>query len=123
MQIKHDTDLEEVMADPKKFGLPTFEEWKKNPDLLKNQLSVFDSVDNGPQKLLKTQLRRIRYQWRGYYFDKIEHVERAIHSDGVDVNELDYQPEVIPQGGGKLDLLVRIVKKGRKDAASLIEKP
>lgn len=118
MDINQDTTLDEVIADPKKFGLPTFEEFKKNPKLLKIRTDLFDSIDNGPQRLLKNHIQKIRYQWKGYYFDKLEQVATAIENDGYDPKDLDYQPELIPQGGGKCNVVVRIVRKdaGSKDA-------
>jgi len=123
MRIDQNTTLEEIVADPKKFGLPTYEEYLKNPNLMPKNLSAFDSVDNGPQRLLKQHIQRVRYLWKGYYFDKLEQVEKAITSDGHNPLDLDYQPELIPQGGGKCDVLVRFVVKGQesKDAARTLK--
>lgn len=101
--------FDEVMADPGAYGLPTFDQFAKNPDLLiERDDARFAEVDRGSRSLDRHVVRHI-YEIEGYRCKSLEEVERVAKAQGIPLRELDYKPEVIPQGGGKCDLLVKFV--------------
>lgn len=92
-------------------GVPTFEEFCKSPDKYRTREDEkFGLADKGSSNLNR-HVQRHRYEIEGYSCKNLEEVERVARAQGIPIEALDYQPEVIPQGGGKCDLLVKFVPK------------
>lgn len=107
--------MEDIVADPTKYGAPTFEEFRRSPErFLGRQDQILSSADKG-SKFLNNVQRHI-YEIEGYRCKTIEEVERVAASQGIPLRELDYRPELIPQGGGRADILVKFVSKTTRDA-------
>lgn len=101
--------FDELMADPAAYGLPTFDQFAKNPNLfIDRDDERFIEVDRGSKNLDRHVQRHI-YEIEGYRCGTLEEVERIANAQGIPLRELDYRPQVIPQGGGKCDLLVKFV--------------
>lgn len=67
-------------------------------------------VDKGSQ-ILGRHVQRHVYEIEGFRCKSLEEVERVAKNQGIPLKALDYKPEIIPQGGGKCDILVKFVPK------------
>lgn len=106
--------FDEIMANPEAYGLPSFDQFAKNPNLLvERDDERFTEVDRGSRNLDRHVQRHI-YEIEGYRCKSLEEVERIANAQGIPLRELDYRPEVIPQGGGKCDLLVKFVSGAQR---------
>ena len=109
-----DANLEDVMEDPKSFGLPSFDEFVKNPEtLLGRDDERLQEVDRGSNNLNKVVRRQI-YEIEGYRCKTLEEVERVAKNMGINLREMDYQPQVEPNTSGKFDIKVRFVSKAQR---------
>lgn len=111
-----DAAFEDLVQNPNKFGLPTFEEFKNNREKwLGKRDDSFDQVDKG-SKNLSRMVKKQKYEIAGRKCKSLEEVERVAHCElGIDIDKLDYRPELIPQGGGTCDVLVKFVSKEERE--------
>lgn len=105
-----EADMEDIKANPAKYGAPTFEEFKRNPEKWTGRHDdLLSSADKGSQ-ILKGVQKHI-YEIEGYRCSTLEEVEKIAASQGIPIRSLDYRPELIPLGGGKANILVKFVSK------------
>lgn len=110
-QIKDTTSLDELYDDPTAFGLPTFDEFRKNPDkYMGREDDRLAEVDYGSRNLGKHVQRHV-YEIEGYRCKSLEEVERIAKSQGIELKELDYVPVVTPLGGGQCDLKITFMRR------------
>lgn len=118
-QIGSDTTLDELLENPTAYGLPTFDQFAKNQEkYLGRDDDRFAEAEAGSRNLEKHVQRHI-YEIEGYRCKTLEEVERIAQSQGIKLRELDYQPQVVPLGGGKCDLLVKFVSKDTRERRKL----
>lgn len=110
-----DAQMDDIMSDPSKYGAPTFEEFRSNPEKwLGRDDDKFVSADKGSQVL--SNVRKHIYEIEGYRCKTLEEVEKIAASQGIPLRSLDYRPELIPLGGGQADILVKFVSKDGREA-------
>jgi hypothetical protein len=110
-RISEAKDADELFDDPTAFGLPTIEEFIKNQDKwVGRDDDGFSQVDKGGD-LINKYTQRHRYEIEGYSCKTLEEVEKVARSQGINIKDLDYRPQVMPQGAGKCDLLIKFVSK------------
>lgn len=103
-----DIQLEDMLNNPKAYGLPTYEEFAANPEKWrKARESVFEMVDIGSTNGLKNYVVKHEYEILGYKCKTLEEVQRIADNEGLEVSKLEIKPEILPQGGGKCNILVR----------------
>jgi hypothetical protein len=92
--------VNDIYENPKSFGMPTFEEFKKNPERWtgRSDASLAEVSEGGLE--VKSKYRKQTYEIEGYRCKTLEEVERIALSQGIKLKELDYRPQMIPQGGG-----------------------
>lgn len=107
--------LEEIQNNPGKFGAPTFEEFKRNRSkYLGKKDDTFGIIDHGSRNLRRAVNKHI-YEIEGYQCKTLEEVERVAKEQlGLDINDLDYRPDIIPQGGGRCDIKVKFISKAER---------
>lgn len=111
--------FDEVMAEPESYGLPTFDQFVKNAEKYNGRDDDrFAEADKGSTHL-KGHVQRHIYEIEGYRCRSLEEVERVAKSQGINIRELDYRPQVVPQGGGKCDLLVKFISKDQREKRKL----
>lgn len=111
-------DVNDILADPHQFGMPTFDEFKKNPEKwLGRDDELLSSADVGCDRI-KNVVKRHIYEIEGYRTRKLEEVERIAESQGIPLKQLDYRPQIIPLGGGYCDILVKFVSKRERQKRS-----
>lgn len=93
-----DTDLADVSKNPKKYGLPTFEEFAKNPDKyrLKKEYAL-DAIDKGTSLFRNVSHHVYKIKTKsGMIYDCGESLEKAQYiakQEGFDLTELKCCPE------------------------------
>lgn len=109
----HDATAEDVMANPHKFGMPTFQEFKKSRgSWKKSKDNWFGAIEKGSE-LLGRMVKRHVYFLRGYEFKNLEGVETAAINMGLDPWKLIPRPQVINIGGGWCELHVTLEEPNR----------
>lgn len=109
--------LDDLIANPHKFGCPTFEEFV----LMRDQLVPRDdeamiSLTDGP-KMYRRDLNTIKFQVNGFDM-KPEQVEKALGDHGYTLADIDLENrdsklkkeiQMEPLGGGKYDVVVNFL--------------
>ena len=114
-KITADTQLDDIYDDPTAFGLPTFDEFRRNSEkYLGRDDDRLAEVSRGSTQLDKHVQKHI-YEIEGYRCKSLEEVERIALSQGIQLRELDYVPVVTPTSAGKCD--VKVTFKRRNEIA------
>lgn len=110
------TTIDEVLSDPTKFGAPTFKEFVRDYDKHKKNAKrdSFGAIDKGSQVLGKL-VQKHEFEIEGHRCSSLERVEQIAKDYGWDLHELDYRPEIIPQGGGKHNILIKFISKVERE--------
>lgn len=107
-------DLDQLQSNPNSYGVPTFEEFSKNPSKYRaSDEESLNQVDKGSTIFHKGV--KYRYEIEGYRCKSLEEVERISKEQGIPLKDLDYRPEIIPQGGGRAEFLVKFMSKNQRD--------
>lgn len=102
---------DEIDADPASVGMPTFDEFKKNPDIIRGkQDEVFASAEKGGE-IANAFTKKHIYEIAGYRVKSLAEVEKIATDRGIPLRELDYRAVCIPCGAGKADVLVKFMSK------------
>ncbi len=109
--IWKDATLQDLLADPKKFGAPTFGEYKSDP--YKYQVNWAAVADNGSRNL-GGQVKQT-YKLFGYEVKKIEYAEKIAKDHGHDLRNMTIHPQIINEGGQKYNVVVEFRPKGLID--------
>lgn len=108
--------LEDIAANPEKFGLPTFDEFCKNPD--KYRIRDDDTlicVEDGVN-VLRRDVRKQIYHILGYKVDTLEKVEQVAKDHGWNMSQMDIKPNLERVTAGKYDIHVHFVVRGNEKA-------
>lgn len=106
--------VDDILADPSRYGFPTFDEFKRNPELLNGRDDeILASADAGSQWI--KDVKRHVYEIEGYRCKTLEQVEEIAARQGIPLRELDYRPVMTQAGAGKYDIIVRFVRKSMID--------
>lgn len=114
-----DVSLDDVYADPTKFGLPTFDEFVKKPELLLGRDDeAFSEVEKGSTNLNRLVNKHV-YEIEGYKCKTLDEVEKVAKSMGINIRELDYRPQIVPNTSGKYSIKVTFVSKKEREKRKL----
>lgn len=111
MSSKHvfaDATLSDIVANPKKYGAPTFEEYSRDPSAYRMDWAAV--ADNGSRLLSKNQVKQ-KYKIFGYVVDTIEEADVIASDKGFVLSEMTIHPELRDQGGQKYDVEVEFRPK------------
>lgn len=101
-------EIGELASNPKKFGLPTIEEFAKNPEKYKNMATadeLLSQIDKGSMTLNRHVVAH-EYYVGPYKCDSLEHAERVMRDSNIVLNTKSMKPEVIDIGAGKCKIRV-----------------
>lgn len=113
------TTMEDLMANPTKYGVPTFAEYKKNRDKWNPGGREDESMivlTDGPQKFRK-DLLKIKLKINGHEMPP-EKIEVELKNHGYTLADIDLENrnsrlrkdiQMHPQGGGKYDVVVNFL--------------
>lgn len=111
MGFNESTTMDDVLENPTRYGVPTPEEFRKNPEKwLGREDEKFALCDKG-SSLLSRVVKRHVFEIEGYRCKTLEEVEKVALGQGIPLKDLDYEPELIPCGAGKYDVVVKFVSK------------
>lgn len=97
--------------DPTKLGMPSFDEFAKNPEkYMGREDDRLSEADVGASQV-KHLVKRHIYEIEGYRCKTLEEVERVARNQGIPIRELDYRPSMVQAGAGKYDIIVKFVPK------------
>jgi len=110
--------LEDLLNNPARFGLPTFEEFCLNPDrYFAKETDILDCVDESGHILRKSNLIKGQvYELEGYRCDSLEKVQDLATEMGIKLSELDMKPDLQKDLAGKYLIHIKFTRK-RKDHA------
>jgi hypothetical protein len=106
-------EVDDLIDNPGKYGLPTFQEFAKNPAKWKQGVEeLFEIVDRG-----STQLNRliIKHEYRilGYKCKTLEEVQRIMNAEGVSLNDCEIKGDLKEESAGKFKVVVDFVPKNK----------
>lgn len=114
-RINRETTIEDLQANPKAYGLPTFQEFAKSRDkYMGRDDDAMVSITEGPKSFRK-DLRKIIFKIHGVKIESEESVERILGDHGYGLVDIDLENRtsklkrtinMIPQGAGKYDIEV-----------------
>lgn len=112
--VQSATNMDEIFENPNKFGVPTFEQFSKNPDKYRRPVEgLFETADKG-STVLKGLIKEHVYEIMGYRTKSLEEVQRIMRNEGANPDDYEMRPELERLTAGKLRAIVRIVKKKPK---------
>lgn len=101
-------DISDLASNPKKYGLPTLEEFAKNPEIFNAALTpdeLMAQIDRGSQNLNR-HVTSHEYYVGDYKCDSLEQAERVLSQMGKTATTQNMKPEIIDLGAGKCKIRV-----------------
>lgn len=120
-RIEAATSMEDLQGDPKAYGLPTFEEFQRQPDLWRvKKDQSFAALDAGfTNHKMQSLLKKAKYKIHGLAVPSLEYAERAVMDYGYTIEDLKltdgqksklkFEMNMIPQGAGNYDIEVNFL--------------
>lgn len=97
--------LEQLMADPKKYGLPTFKEFIKDPEVFKfTEDSRLATVDAGSVYL--KNIKKHVYYVNGYKCDTLEKAQDVAKNMGHVLGSINPEPDMQRSTNGGYEIHV-----------------
>jgi hypothetical protein len=107
--------LDDLVKDPEKYGVPTFEEFMRLRDrerLDAEQLYFKAFSDQPGSSNIGHLITSIRYKCFGHDCGKsLEQVQRVAENEGVHHSQLVFKPEMTQDTAGKYKLMVNVATK------------
>lgn len=105
------------MKELQNMGAPTFEEFCKNRDkyIPNEEDQVLSSIDNGSH-LLKRYEKKYKFEIAGFRTESLTEAQKIARDYNIPVK--NFTAEIIPQGGGKCDYLVKFVSPEERQRRS-----
>lgn len=115
MQTAFEEEFQQILADPKRFGAPTFEEFVKDPEkYLGKRDDFFVSAEDGAVLLKQSNLVKDQLYCLGNNkTDSLEEFSRWLQDEGIDVRNIEWCPELEKVEGGQYRILVGIKLKNK----------
>lgn len=105
-RITDEIQLDDVLDDPAKFGVPTFKEFLKNPEvMLGAKERIFNTVDGGSAFLSAYKIDT-RYKYDKYETKKLEEIQKITLEEGIKFEDLKFKSQVVDQTANTLKIIV-----------------
>lgn len=101
--------VDDLAANPHKYGLPTMEEYAQDPERFKMLMSADDfmaQIDRGSQTLSR-HVTGHEYWVGPYKCDSLEQAERILKEHGQSVTAQTFEPDLVQEAGGKYTVKVK----------------
>jgi hypothetical protein len=106
-----EASLDDMIDNPHKYGLPTIEEFSKNPEKFRTGVeSLFEVADKGSTNLNRL-IRKHEYRIMGYKCKTLEEVQKIMNAEGRKLDEYVLKPELVRDAVSKLTCIVTFVLK------------
>lgn len=89
MPYGDDIEMKDIVANPKKFGAPTFEEYCRNRDKFSPTMTEKDhlaAIDNGGQNLKRYTKCKV-FEVLGQQFNSLEKAEKFCREYGIPIKD------------------------------------
>lgn len=114
-RITEDTNLDDVMDDPAKYGVPTFKQFLKNPDIMLGAKErIFSTVDGG-SSFLNSYTIDTRYKYQHYETKKLEEIQKIVLNEGIAFENLQFRSQVVDQTANTLKIIVEFFAKPKSN--------
>lgn len=100
--------VEDILENPKAFGLPTFEEFVKNNGKIRSEDAKFARIDKSSQ-VFRNGIRKHIYYFESYRCRSLEEVQSICAREGVSITKLDVKPQIVPDRNDpdKCDIIIK----------------
>lgn len=107
--------MQEIIANPHKFGAPTFEEFARDKDkYLGREDDILKTAFEGAHILKKSNLvRKHIYKIFGYTAKSEDHVWQIMKNEGYSPLDFEIKPELTKAGNGQYDVIVDFTLKNK----------
>jgi hypothetical protein len=103
--------VEDLLANPHKFGAPSFEEFARNPDKWRARKDHwFEAVDKGSQ-MIGSVVSKQKYFVEGVPCATLEKCEQHAKDLGLSIEDLEPRPQMHYMGGRDWEIHINWVKK------------
>jgi len=102
--------IEDIIANPKKYGAPTFEEFKKNPEKFRRSKEALITSADGGTKNIKG-IKRHTYKVDGIKCESPEHCQRTMIERGLTEKDLNLTVELEDMKNGEIVAHVHFKRK------------
>lgn len=108
LSFSKDTTIDDIINDPKKYGAPTFEEFKHHKEQYQVRTqTVLDSIDNG-SSMLRNHITGVRYEIFGIIVNRAVEAEKIANDHGYKKEDLEMEGHLQDEGGHKCRVLFKI---------------
>ena len=101
----------DVMSDPTRFGLPTFDNFKKNPERYLGQVEDLLSCLEKGSEILGGYVRKHIAYVEGYRVRSYEEAQRVLRNMGIREDDIEWTANCVNMVAGKCDLEIKIFSK------------
>lgn len=116
--------VEDVLANPHKYGFPTIQEFAANPDKYRESLSKRLARVDQSSAVFKNSLERQTYKIAGFKVKTLEEVERIAREEGINLADCNFAPQVLPGSmPGKVEIMVEFKVKTTSKLLDLLGRP
>ena len=111
--MQDDGMFDEILKNPNKFGLPTFGQFKKNPDKFRRTANsvmetIFKSLPVARKALVKQEYKVTTLDKKVYTTKSLEEVERILKNEGLTILDCKWAPQVIELVGLRFKMVVEM---------------
>lgn len=108
--------IEDIQANPSKYGAPTFAEFRANPDRYrKKREHAYVQIDQGATGKLtywiSTQKYFVEVDGKRFETKSLEKAQEVAHNEGITEDRLEWISELIPVSGTKAEVHVTLKRK------------
>ena len=105
--------LENILANPAAFGLPTFHEFAKDPDAYSDSKNDRLGRVDRSSVIFKNLIEKQVYKIAGFEVKTLEEVDRIAREENIDLLQCKLVPEVAPTVAGKCNVVLEFKPKSQ----------
>lgn len=111
-QAIKDTFQEDLSHIIHKFGFPTFDEFRKNPDKYRRKKDELLECADGSSITDRKRIKQTTYMWKdSIKLTSLEQVERVAKEEGFTLHDLEMSPHMLERDGtSKLGAIEQVIQ-------------
>lgn len=106
--------LDDILANPTRYGMPSFDEFRKAPDKWRKRPDDVFTLADGSTRVFRGAVAKQVYFIKGYKCDNLEKVERIAKEEGMNLYNLEMIPEVKPISSSQCEIHITFKEKAPK---------
>jgi hypothetical protein len=111
MIINSETTLDDILANPSNFGVPTFEQFSQNKDRYMGSKDwILAAVDKGSENLSAYSTEH-KYKFKNWNCDSLEEIERVARDEGHELLDLDFKAQLVDITNKRATIVVEFFPK------------